>query len=131
MSVSLYLYNLSIYIYSKVNKKMKKEKIEEELFKGYSCFFEYIHKIISLEDIEFSFTELFKLYMLRKVINIFNEKFLLLIIMNVIMFYVPLEHYSDHFLYKAKMAVKQTIEGTIGLIICLIPKYEELKTENK
>ena len=69
--------------------------------------------------------------MSAKIINILNEKFILLIITNIIMFYAPLENYSDHFLFKAKMAVIQTIEGTIGLISCLIPKYEEPKINNK
>ena len=68
--------------------------------------------------------------MSAKIINILNEKFILLIITNIIMFYAPLENYSDHFLFKAKMAVIQTIEGIIGLISCLIPKYEEPKIKN-
>jgi len=47
------------------------------------------------------------------------------------MFYAPLEDYSDHFLFKAKMAVIQTIEGVIGLISCFIPKYEEPAINDK
>ena len=31
---------------------------------------------------------------------------------------------SDNFLFKIKMAIKQTIEGITGLIITIIPKYE-------
>ena len=51
--------------------------------------------------------------------------------MNVIIFYSPIENYSDHFLFKIKMAVKQTIEGIIGLLIVIIPKYEQSKEKEK
>ena len=110
---------------------MNKDEIQEAIYKNYSCFSNYIQKIVSFDDYKFSLYELFKLYMSAKIINILNEKFILLIITNIIMFYAPLENYSDHFLFKAKMAVIQTIEGTIGLISCLIPKYEEPKINNK
>ena len=60
-----------------------------------------------------------------KFINYINDKFLVLIIMNIIIFYAPLENICDHFLFKAKMSVKQIIEGIFGLIECLIPRYEE------
>lgn len=62
-----------------------------------------------------------------KVVNIINDKFMLLIIMNIVIFYAPIENITDHFLFKAKMAVKQTFEGIIGLVECLIPRYEEPK----
>ena len=62
-----------------------------------------------------------------KIINIINEKFLVLIIINIIIFYAPLDHYSSHFLFKAKLAVYQIIEGILGLLECLIPRYEEPK----
>ena len=110
---------------------MNKDEIQEAIYKNYSCFSNYIQKIVSFDDYKFSLIQLFKLYMSAKIINILNEKFILLIITNIIMFYAPLENYSDHFLFKAKMAVIQTIEGTIGLISCLIPKYEEPKINNQ
>ena len=109
---------------------MNKDEIQEAIYKNYSCFSNYIQKIVSFEDYKFSLIQLFKLYMSAKIINILNDKFILLIITNIIMFYAPLENYCDHFLFKAKMAVIQTIEGTIGLISCLIPKYEEPKINN-
>ena len=63
--------------------------------------------------------------------NIFNEKLILFIIINVIIFYSPIEDKSEHFLFKIKMMVKQTIEGIIGLIIAIIPKYEAPKEKEK
>ena len=109
---------------------MNKDEIQEAIYKNYSCFSNYIQKIVSFDDYKFSLIQLFKLYISAKVINILNEKLILLIITNIIMFYAPLENYSDHFLFKAKMAVIQIIEGIIGLISCLIPKYEEPKINN-
>ena len=67
------------------------------------------------------------MYIIGKIINIINEKFILLIATNIIMFYAPIENYTDHFLFKAKMAIIQTIEGILGIVNCLIPKYEEPK----
>jgi hypothetical protein len=46
------------------------------------------------------------------------------------MFYYPIESRTDHFLFKIYMAIKQTYEGIIGLIIVIIPKYEK-KNENE
>ena len=63
--------------------------------------------------------------------NILNEKLILFIIINVIIFYSPIEDKSEHFLFKLKMTVKQTIEGIIGLIIAVIPKYEAQKEKEK
>ena len=63
--------------------------------------------------------------------NILNEKLILFIVINLIIFYSPIENKSEHFLFKLKMAVKQTIEGIIGLIIAIIPKYEAPKEKEK
>ena len=111
-------------------KETKSEKKKECLNEN-SCLNKYIQKIITFEDYQYSFIELFKMYIIGKIINILNEKFLLLIVINIIMLYAPIENYNDHFLFKAKMAVVQTIEGILGIINCLIPKYEEPKKEKE
>ena len=60
-----------------------------------------------------------------KIINIINDKLLLLIIMNIIIFYSPIEkHLTDHFLFKGRMAFSQIVEGVLGLLECFIPRYE-------
>lgn len=51
--------------------------------------------------------------------------------MNIIIFYFPIESRTDHFLFKIYMAIKQTYEGIIGLIIEIIPKYEKKKENEK
>ncbi len=112
-------------------KNLKSDKIKENLYNGYISLDKYLQKIISLEDWKYSLKELIKMYIIGKIINIINEKFFLLIITNIVMFYAPIENMTDHFLFKAKMAVKQTIEGIFGILSCFIPRYEEPKKENK
>ena len=116
-----------IYYYRDSNKEIKNEEIKKYIFDACLDAINYFKKIVSLEDCKFTLKELAKLYVIMKVINIINEKFLIYIIINIIIFYAPLDHYSHHFLFKAKMAVKQTFEGILGILECLIPKYEEPK----
>ena len=65
------------------------------------------------------------------IFNLLSDKLILFIIMNLIIFYFPIENKSEHFLFKLKMAIKQTFEGIIGLIITFIPKYEPPKEKEK
>ncbi len=51
--------------------------------------------------------------------------------MNIIIFYFPIESRTDHFLFKIYMAIKQTYEGIIGLVIVIIPKFEKNKENVK
>ena len=48
--------------------------------------------------------------------------------MNIIIFYAPIENKSEHFLFKIKMAIKQTFEGIIGLVISSIYSMKIFKT---
>ena len=116
-----------IYYYRDSHKEIKNEEIKKYIFDTCLDDINYFKKIVSLEDIKFTLKELAKLYVIMKVINIINEKFLVFIIINIIIFYASLDHYSHNFLFKAKMAVKQTFEGVLGILECLIPKYEEPK----
>ena len=84
---------------------------------------------MSFEDYEYSLTEIFKIYVIGKVFNLLNDKFILFIITNVVIFYSPIEDMTDHFLFKARMALKQTIVGIFGLLSCFIPKYVEDKKD--
>ena len=74
---------------------------------------------------------MFKIYAFGKFINIINDKFILLIATNIVILYSPLEDMTDHFLFKAKTAVMQTIEGVFGILSCFIPKYVEPKKESR
>ena len=67
-------------------------------------------------------------YVVSKIINWFNEKLLVWIALNVLIFYGPIEKKCPYFLFKSRMFLEQIFQGVFGLINCLIPKYEE---ENK
>ena len=75
--------------------------------------------------------QLFNIYSLVSIFNYVNDKLILLIIVNIIIFYFPIESRTDHFLFKIYMAIKQTYEGILGLIIVIIPKYEKNKENIK
>jgi len=64
-------------------------------------------------------------YVVSKIINWFNEKFLVWIALNVLIFYGPIEKKYPYFLFKSRMFLEQIFQGVFGLIACLIPKYEE------
>ena len=110
-----------------MDKNIDIDKKKDILFKSYMKAMKYFQNIVSFDDYKYSFYELFKLYIISKIINIVNEKFLLLIILNIIMLYAPIESKCEHFLFKGKMAVKQVLEGSLGILNCFIPKYEEEK----
>ena len=75
--------------------------------------------------------QLFDIYSLVSVFNYVSDKLILLIIMDIIIFYFPIESRTDHFLFKIYMAIKQTYQGIIELIIVIIPKYEKNKEKVK
>ena len=70
---------------------------------------------------------LIEVYILRKIASIFSDKFILYLLLNIIILYAPFEKRCPNFLFKIKITFKQLIEGVIGLLDCLVPKYEEPK----
>lgn len=74
---------------------------------------------------------LFGLYLLSSVIGIFNDKFILFIIMNFIIFDAVMNQYCQFCSFKILISFKQVYEGIIGIIECLIPRYKEPKDDKK
>ena len=68
-----------------------------------------------------------------KITSVLNDKFIILLILNIVVLYAPLEKNCPHFLFKCRMTFRQIIEGVIGALDFLIPKYEEenIKKNNK
>ena len=62
-----------------------------------------------------------------KFTNLVGDRFILLVVLNIFIFYAPLDKKCPHFLFVSRMYVKQIIEGIFGLIECVIPRYEEEK----
>ena len=92
---------------------------------------ERFRKIVSFEDPIFTIKVLIYIYLLMKLAGLLGDRFILLIALNIFIFYAPIEKKCPHFLFKSRMYVKQIIEGTIGIIECLIPRYEEEKPKKK
>ena len=91
----------------------------------------FIKKTISCEDKYYTIVVLIQIYLLMKITSWFSDKFILYVIVNVLLLYAPLEKKCPHFLFKCRISFKQIIEGIIGLLDCLIPKYEEETNDKK
>ena len=62
-----------------------------------------------------------------KIFRLIGDRLFILIIFNLFIFYSPIEKKFPHFLFVSRMYTKQVIEGSIGIIECLIPRYQEDK----
>ena len=86
-----------------------------------------INKIITFDDYYYSIKNIFIFIIISKIINLFNEKLIVWIVLNVILFYGPLDKLYPYFLFRSIMYVLQIFDGIFGFIKCLIPAYEEEK----
>ena len=60
-----------------------------------------------------------------KVSSFLGDRFILFIVLNIFIFYAPINKKFPNFLFISRMTIKQIIEGTLGLLECVIPRYEE------
>ena len=90
-----------------------------------------IKKIISFEDKLYTIRVLIEYYLLMKISFFLGDKFFLFLMINICLFYAPLEKKFPHFMFKCIISIKQTIEGILVLIECFIPKYEEKPLKEK
>jgi hypothetical protein len=93
--------------------------------------YSYMKEIIALNDASNTFQVLFVLYLLSKITNCLGDRFIVFILLNVALFYSPLDKNFPNFLFKIFIICKQCIEGIIGVIICIVPKYEEVVDEKE
>ena len=66
-----------------------------------------------------------------KACSLIGDRLILLVILNVFIFYAPINKKFPNFLFVSRTYIKQIIEGTLGILECLIPRYEEEKTKKK
>ena len=99
--------------------------MNKEIFELKTYFIEFIKKTISCEDTMYTIITLIQVYLLMKITSLFNDKFIVYFILNILILYEPLEKKWPNFIFKCRMSFKQIIEGIINLIECLIPKYED------
>ena len=83
--------------------------------------------MISFEDPIFTIKSLIYIYMCMKFANFVGDRFILLLVLNTFIFYAPINKKFPHFIFITRMSIKQIIEGTVGILECLIPRYKEQK----
>ena len=71
------------------------------------------------------------IYLLMKVLSWIEDRFILFVFLNIFVFYAPINKKFPNFLFVSRMSIKQVIEGAIGIVECLIPRYEEEKIKKK
>ena len=71
------------------------------------------------------------IYLLMKVSSWIGDRFILFVVLNTFIFYAPINKKFPHFLFISRMTIKQVIEGTIGILECFIPRYEEEKIKKQ
>ncbi len=71
------------------------------------------------------------LFLLKKVSSWLGDKIVFFIVLNVFIFYSPINKVCPNFLFFTRMYIKQIIEGTIGILICFFPTFEKSKNTTK
>ncbi len=71
------------------------------------------------------------LFLLKKVSSWLGDKIILFIVLNVFIFYAPINKKFPNFLFYTRMYIKQIIEGTIAILICFFPTFEKNKKPTK
>ena len=62
---------------------------------------------------------------------IIGDRIILFVTLNIFILYAPINKKFPNFLFVSRMYIKQIIEGTLGILECLIPRYEEEKAKKK
>jgi len=86
---------------------------------------------MNFEDPSLTIKTLSYIYLLMKVSSWIGDRFILFVILNIFVFYAPINKKYPHFLFISRMTIKQVIEGTINMLECIIPRYEEEKPKKK
>ena len=79
---------------------------------------------MNFEDPILTIKTLSYIYLLMKVLSWIGDRFILFIFLNIFVFYAPINKKFPNFLFVSRMSIKQVIEGAIGIVECLIPRYE-------
>ena len=109
------------------NKEHKAYNYEIEI-KRYR---ERFRKIISLEDPSSTIRTFIYIYLLLLLSRLLGDKFILLLILNILIFYTPINNKFPNFIFLSIMSIKQMIEGVFGILESFIPRYIDKKELNK
>ena len=86
---------------------------------------------MSFEDKILTIKTIIYLFLLKKVSSWLGDKIILFVLLNIFIFYSPINNKFPHFLFYTRMYIKQIIEGTIGILICFFPTFEKNKKITK
>ena len=103
----------------------------ESNLSGYLYKIKRLKDIISFEDPVLTLKAFLYSIILMKVFKLIGDRVFILVILNIFIFYAPIEKKFPHFLFKSRMYFKQSIEGTFGILECFIPRYKEEKEKTK
>ena len=109
------------------NKEHKTYNYESEMKK----YRERFRKIISLEDPSSTIRTFVYIYSCLLISILLGDKFILLLILNILIFYTPINNKFPLFIFNTIMTLKQTIEGILGILESFIPRYMDKKELNK
>ena len=109
------------------NKEHKIYNYESEMKK----YRERFRKIISLEDPSSTIRTFVYIYSCLLLSILLGDKFILLLILNILIFYTPINNKFPNFIFNTIMTLKQTIEGVLGILESFIPRYIDKKELNK
>ena len=109
------------------NKEHKEYNYELEIKKMRERF----RKIISLEDPSSTIRTFIYIHLLLLLTRLLGDKFILLLILNILVFHTPINNRFPNFIFNSIMSIKQTIEGVFGILECFIPRYVDKKELNK
>ena len=109
------------------NKEHKIYNYESEMKK----YRERFRKIISLEDPSSTIRTFVYIYSCLLLSILLGDKFILLLILNILIFYTPINNKFPNFIFNTIMTLKQAIEGVLGILESFIPRYIDKKEFNK
>ena len=91
---------------------------------------ERFRKIIRLEDPSSTIRSFIYTYLCLLLSKLLGDKFIIFFMLNIFVFYVPINNIFPNFIFNSIMYVKQTIEGIFGIVECFIPRYVDKKEKN-
>ena len=88
-------------------------------------------KIASFDDKILTIKTIIYLFLLIKVSAWIGDKIIFSVVLNVFIFYAPINKVFPNFLFYTRMYIKQIIEGTVAILICFCPTCEKKKNSEK
>ena len=102
-------------------------EITKELYSIKNAICSNFQNIIYFNEPFYTLTVFVELYLLWNISKLINDKVILIIGANIILFYSSIDKVYPRFLFRARMFIKEMIEGILSAILAFIPKYKEVQ----